>query len=288
MAVDIDTPGVARLMADRLREHMHETGARKGKYSWRIKPSNLGGDCVAQLWYAYRWAKKSDIPAPRQRIFDVGNASEERLVRYLREAGWSVQDTDPSKAGRDFDQWNFKALDGHISAYLDAKGSHPEFTQGEEIVIEFKTMRHDKFNTLVAKQSIKLVNYAYYVQHVMYLKAENKRFGLMMVECKSTSELYFEFIRRDDETADRAMSVAHTVRDARQRPARIAESSTFRLCKTCDFQGVCHLGEPMDVNCRSCVNCVAMEGGKFRCLRFGPIPGEKEILEACDCYEAIR
>lgn len=288
MAVDIDTPGVARLMADRVAARMDEVGGKPGKYSWRVKPSNLGGECVAKLWFAYRWAAKKQIPAKLQRIFDVGNASENRLVRYLREAGWNVRDKDPSKIGSNFEQWNFKALEGHISAYLDALGDHPEFTQSEEIVIEFKTMNKDKFNQVVAKQSIKLINYEYYVQHVMYLKAYNKRYGLMMIECKNTSEFYFEFIRRDDEVADRAMAVAHTVKDARQRPARIAESPTYSKCKTCDFLGVCHLGERMDKNCRSCVNCVAMEGGKFKCLRFGPIPGEQEILAACDCYEAIQ
>ena len=125
--LDLSIPGAKKLLADRIRENIDSVTTVKGKHSWRIKPSSLGKECIAANWYSYRWAKRVGKPGRVGRIFDKGHETEPRLLEYLRASGWIVWDRDPNKAPDDkFPQFGFKALDGHISAYLDGIGNHPE------------------------------------------------------------------------------------------------------------------------------------------------------------------
>ncbi len=290
--IDLTIPGAKKLLAEQIQADIEAASVRPGKHSWRIKPSNLGKECVAKLWYAFRWAKKTDIPGRVGNIFDAGNDTEPRLMEKLRRAGWEVLDEDPSKADREnFRQWNFKALDGHMSAYLDGIGRHPERTSNVWALIEAKSYNKRRFSALVAK-TVKQSDFEYYGQVVIYLKAYDLPFCVFIAECKDNGEEHIEIIGRDDDIADRLMSIGHTVKTSRVRPARVAESAAFHLCKQCEFQGICHLGEQPERNCRSCVHAVAIEGGKFGCAAFNQIiPSKEHIIEfapTCPHYEAIR
>lgn len=285
---DLSTPGFAKLIADKIKAQIDTVTSRPAQYSWRIKPSNLGSDCVAKLWYAYRWAKRKPIEGRIGRIFGVGSAFEAPIMEWLRAAGWEILDKDPNKVGTKYEQWNFKALDGHISAYLDAKGRHPEYLNNAWLNVEAKSYKKSRFGQLVNK-GVKASDYEYYTQLSIYAEAENLAGTLFFAMCKDDSDIHIEIIPRDDETAHRAMRIAQTIKDSRARPARIAESAAFHTCKMCDFVGVCHLGEPVDRNCRSCVYVVPIAGGRFACSGWNMvIPGEKEIMQACPQYEAIK
>lgn len=291
--IDFAVPGAARLAADRITAAVDAATARPGKYSWRIKPSALGGECVARLWYAYRWAAKKDVPGKLGRIFDDGDMYEPRIVEWLRSSGWTIQDKDPSKIGTKFEQWNFKALDGHVSSYLDGIAMHPEFTGGVWALLECKSANKRRFGLLVSKKSVKLADFKEYTQLCIYMEALNLPFAVYVRVCKDDADLYVELVPRDPETAERALRIALTVRDSRARPARITETPSYHVCKNeCDFVGVCHLGEPSDRNCRSCTNSVPIEKGKFGCNAFSEvIPNEKHIIEfakTCPHYQAIR
>lgn len=290
--IDLTVPGSTKLLAEQIQADITATGARPGKYSWRIKPSNLGKECVAQLWYSFRWVRKTDIPAQLGNVFDAGNDTEPRLMAKLRRAGWEVLDEDPSKAHKEsFRQWNFKALDGHMSAYLDGIGRHPVRTGGLWALIEAKSYNKRRFGLLVSK-GVQLSDFEYYVQVVIYLKAYDLPFCVFICECKDNGEEHVEIITRNDDIADRHMSIGQTVKNTRVRPARVAESAAFHKCKQCDFAGVCHLGEQPDKNCRSCVNAVAIENGKFGCVAYQQvIPDQKHMMEyapTCPHYEAVR
>jgi len=290
--IDLTIPGAARLLADRVQAAVEDTTALPGKHSWRIKVSALGGECVAKQWYAFRWVAKRDIPGKLARIFDDGNVYEPRIVDWLKRSGWMIEDKDPSKIGTRFEQWNFKALDGHISAFLDGIGSHPEFTQGVRILVEAKSYNKRRFGLLVGKKSVKAADYEYYTQICCYMEAYNLPYCVFFCVCKDDADLYVEIVPRDPATAERALRIATTVKDSRARPGRVAETPSFHICKHCDFVGVCHLGETPERNCRSCVNAVPIAGGKFGCMAFNEvIPNEKHIIEfalTCPHYQAIQ
>jgi len=286
---DLSIPGATRLIADKIKAQIDTVTEQPAKYSWRIKPSNLGSECVAALWYAYRWVKRNPIDGRIGRIFGSGSAFEAPTMDWLRKAGWEILDKDPSKIGTKFEQWNFKALDGHISAYLDAVGRHPDYCNGAWGNVEAKSYNKRRFGALVNKQSVKITEYEYYVQACIYMQAFNLPFTLLIAVCKDDSDIYVEIIPRDDDTANRAMRLAETVKTSRVRPAKIAESPAFHVCKRCDFVGICHLGEQPDRNCRSCIHVTPTDNGKFGCSYWQlAIPGEKEIMQACPQYEAIK
>ena len=289
--LDLTTPGATRLLADHIKGDIDRVTTKPGKYSWRIKPSSLGGDCVAKIWYAFRWVRKSTPPPRIQRIFDVGNAFEQPIVDWLRAAGWELYDKDPSKIGSKFEQWNFKALDGHMSAYLDGIGAHSERTGGVFGNIEAKSYNKRRFNMLTNKVSVKAADYEYYVQACIYMMGYNLPFTVLVAVCKDDGDVHIDVFLRDDETAMRALSIGDTIKNSRVRPARIAQSAAFHKCKECPYVGVCHLGELPDKNCRSCVHSVPIEGGKFGCSRHNClIPDETAINTyptQCGTYEAV-
>lgn len=287
--IDLSLPGATKMLADQIVSGIDAATALQGKHSWRVKPSSLGKECVAAGWYAFRWAKRVNKPGKVARIFAKGHDTEPRLIDYLRRSGWLIADRDPSKIGTNFEQWNFKALDGHLSAYLDGIGSHPVITAGAEILIEAKSYNKRRFNLLVSKGNVKLTDYEYYVQVCLYMAGYNLPWTLLICECKDDGDIHVEVIMRDDETAQRALNVGHTIKSNRIRPARVAESAAYHVCKTCDFLGVCHLGEPVEKNCRSCLSCVAIDGGKFYCERWNAvIPNETAIMGACPHHDPIK
>jgi len=286
--IDLTIPGARKLLADKVTAQIDAATVVKGKHAWRIKPSAVGKDCIAAGWYGYRWAKRADKPGRVGRIFGKGHDTEPRLMTYLRASGWHVWDVDPRKAPDDkFPQFNFKALDGHMSAYLDGIGYHPELTEGVNVLVEAKSYKKSRFTQLISK-TVKAADYEYYVQICLYMQGYELPYCVFICECKDDSDIYIEIVLRDDETANRALQVGNTIKTSRVRPARVAESPAFHQCKTCDFLGVCHLGEKPETNCRSCINCVAVAGGKFACEKYGPIPNEQAILAACNEHEPIK
>jgi hypothetical protein len=220
---------------------------------------------------------------------DRGTDRENSLVKYLRQAGWIVQDTDPSKEGKKFNQWNFTAIDGHVSAYLDGIMYHPEFFEGQKVLLELKTMAKGRFGRLQSKKSVMVTEPEYHGQVQLYMHGYNLNFCVFFAECQDTQEIYVEVIRRDPEYAQRLLMLADTVKNSRLRPARVAQSPTYHKCKSCEFLNICHYDAQVDRNCRSCVNAMAVEGGRFYCNRWAAfIPNEQAILAACPHHEPIK
>lgn len=287
--IDYNAPGALRLIADQIADGIETHTARPAKYSWRIKPSKLGGECIAQIWYAFRWVSRSPIEGQSARRMDRGTDRENSLVRYLRQAGWTVQDTDPSKEGRKFNQWNFKAFDGHVSAYLDGIIWHADYFGGFKVLLELKTMAKGRFGRLASKRSLMVTEPEYYGQIQLYMSGYALPYCVFFAECQDTQEIYVEVIRFDPEYAARLLTIAEAVKNSRLRPARVAQSPTYYGCKNCEFLHVCHYDANVDRNCRSCVNAIAAEGGRFYCDKWKAfIPDEKAMLEACPHHDPVK
>jgi ribosomal protein S27E len=287
--LDLSVIGTPRLLADQIGVECDAANVLPGRYSWRVKASQLAGDCLAAQWYAFRWVKKAPIPARIARIFSVGNTAEQRFVEGYRKAGWTVLDIDPAKASSKFPQWNATDLLGHMSMYADAKASHPVHTGGALVLHEYKTMNKRDFGTLQSKQSIQAVKPEYYGQSVIYLHKFELPWSLLTVECKDTQEIYREIVLPNPDYALKLLAYGEMIASSRVRLSRVAENPTYFKCKGCDFKDICHHDAPVDFNCRSCTFSRAIEGGKFACDFWqATIPNEAAILAGCQHYEAIR
>ena len=54
--------------------------------------SQIGGRCARKAWYGFRWAYQEKHLGRMLRLFSRGHEEEHRFVRYLRLAGFEVQD----------------------------------------------------------------------------------------------------------------------------------------------------------------------------------------------------
>jgi hypothetical protein len=297
------------------------------KFSWRVAPSSLGDECVARLWLKFRWTAKAQKPGRINRIFKRGNGREDYFTALLRRDGWEVRDYaqrlvmrsgDGKYFAQDWEddiapgyedvhqdpwhiaecrqqdkwllkQWRLVRFNGHMSGYSDGRARHPIYTNGEWIGVEYKTYNTKRFTTLVnGKGGVKTSDYEYYVQVVTYLKEFDLPWCLFLAENKNDDDIYPEIILRDDATAEQRLTTAHTVITSPTMPARFAQSPAHHVCKYCDWVGVCHNGVPVEINCRSCRNCEATEGGKFKCNKWqAVIPDEEAILAACPHHTPV-
>lgn len=324
---DLKAPGVAKLLADKVKTAIDNNSAADGppKFSWRVSPSSLGDECVARLWLKFRWTARAQKPGRINRLFNRGGGREDYFTALLRRDGWEVrdyaqrlvwkQDTNtylavdweaPIPANfqdvhqepfhiseckrRDkwmLKQWRMVQFNGHVSGYSDGRARHPVYTDGQWIGVEYKTYNTKRF-VETASKGVKAVDYEYYVQVVTYLKEFDLPWCLFLAENKNDDDIYPEVILRDDATAEHRMKIAHTVITSPTMPAKFAQSPAHHVCKFCDWVDVCHNGKAPEINCRSCRFAEATEGGKFKCNKWqAVIPGEKEIMAACPQYTPV-
>jgi hypothetical protein len=272
-------------MAAGLEEHARTLAP--SKYSWRIKPSDLGHECSAYLWNKFRWFRKEEVPGRIARIFEEGRRSEQVIADGLRGSGWTIRDVDPERAGKKIQQFKMTDLGGHLSNYIDGFGSHPVLTGGEEIICEYKSTHGGVFTKLFKEQSVAKVIDKYYIQCLLGMMYFDKPYTLFIAMNKNDSDIYSEIIPRNDDVAKQFIHRATDIVNASGMPGKVSQNASYFKCKMCEFSGICHEGETPDRNCRSCVNAVAIDGPNWQCNHWNrEIPND--FLEAgCDAYKPI-
>jgi len=82
--------------------------------------SIIADDCERKLWYGFRWAKPIDFPPRIRRRFETGHLMEERVIRRMEDAGFSVQHINP-KARNPAKQYGaeYGPLGGLFRGHLD-------------------------------------------------------------------------------------------------------------------------------------------------------------------------
>jgi hypothetical protein len=287
--LDLTAPGALALAADQIKAQIDEAGELPARFSWRIKPSSLGGECVARIWYAWRWASKRTTPGRLARTFDRGNEAEARMCAYIRKAGWVIMDEDPERLHLKKKQYKAKALNKHLASFIDGLCYHEEHTAFMFWLLELKTMSRGRFNQLIAKRSVQQKENQYYTQLQIYMHLMQKPYCLFVAECTEDQEIYTEVIPYNAEVALRALELGTIVMTSNIRPARVAETPAFGVCKSCEHLPVCHLGARAEKNCRSCLHIEAIDGGQFKCNKWNAtIPGEAEMLQGCPEHEGIK
>lgn len=106
--------------------------------------SVIAQQCPRALWYQFRWWARDLFPARIMRRFETGNTYEERVVRWLRLAGFEIRDKNP-RARNDKKQYRGELSAGLLAGHLDGFIRH-EHLLPDWAELEIKAMVSAKYS----------------------------------------------------------------------------------------------------------------------------------------------
>lgn len=254
--------------------------------------SLIGRPCERELFYHFRWAKKSQFGGRMLRLFSRGHREEVQLVKLLRNIGCNVSEVD--KDGR---QYQISDIEGHFGGSLDGMANNvPTLNPSEVVLLEFKTHNTKSFSFLANtaaglkpgdEPALKQCKPEHWSQMQIYMHKRGLKMGLYMAVNKNDDDIYFEFVLYDPEAGPLLIEKARRVILARKPPARVGNHPSWHQCRWCDFSKICHYGEPMEKSCRSCAHSSAADDAKWYCDKWAALIPVEWIAKGCDGYEKI-
>lgn len=260
-----------------------EDEAAQPPFRSHLGGSMIGRPCEREIWYGFRWAKRSSFQGRMLRLFNRGHREEERFVGYLKRIGINVREFD--EQGR---QWRILDVDGHFGGSLDGLATNvPGLDPDEEILLEFKTHNTKSFCGLVG-DTVRVNKPVHWAQMQIYMHKRGLKLALYMAVNKNDDDLYCEWVPYDQPEAEKLLAKAKRIIEAKQPPNRIGSNPSWYECKWCDYKDICHMAEPMLKNCRTCQSSTPVEDGKWHCNRWNAIIPSDAMLAGCDNYEQIH
>lgn len=261
-------------------ETFYEQGHRN-----HMGASGLGEECWRKLWYDFRWTKEEHFDGRMMRLFNVGHAAEPRFVTYLRGIGFEVREFD-----EDGKQFRVSGALGHYGGSLDGICKAPARYQLSEDIIflnEFKTNGTGSTFDKVEKDGVAKAKPRHFAQMSQYGYKYGIKYGIYLIENKNDSSITFKIVVLDWNLGKQLEKKAEQIIFSKEPPPRISENSSFQNCKWCHQAGICHKGEPVEVNCRSCRHSEPIENAQWKCYRFGMTIPSDFIPKGCEHHVGI-
>lgn len=281
--VDFDEASVELLGEDSFRSHL---GA-----------SIIGKKCSRQIWYAFRWVLKPDFSSKHKthgqmlRLFNRGQREEAPVMQIMKKQGFRFLDppVDP-KTGFPGQHRMQKQAYGHMGGSMDAIGYLPEkFNFPHLVLFEFKTANAKSFRE-TKRDGLKVNKSEHWAQMCTYGRDKDIHYGMYIVVNKDTDEVYFEFVMLNhdlgQDMVNKGEMIVLSATDAP--PNRISESAAIFDCKACQFSDICHYGDEVVKNCRSCRHASAIQDGQWQCNLYGNVIPPDFIPKGCDNHEGIK
>lgn len=253
-------------------QDLMQDGPRK-----HLGASVIGHNCKAHLWLHFRHAKRELFSGRMLRLFDRGQMEEARVMRWLQAAGWMMLDA----------QARFSECNGHFGGSCDGiLKPPPDLGLPERILWECKTFKDGSdYKKLWTDRNLMISNKKHYSQMCLYGCAFGLEYGLYTAVNKNNDEIYYEIVKLDHTFAKSLVEKAASIIESNEKPLGIASSKAYYECKNCVFSGICHDSEKPEMNCRSCRFASAVEGGNWKCEKFGIIP-TKNVKDGCGNWES--
>lgn len=250
-----------------------KVSANSANDSLTLRASAMGHECDRALWYALRWAVPHKPVEPRiQRIFDNGHDREARIVSYLKTAGLTVEEADPT-TGK---QWRVVLADGALTGSADGVVTGVPDAPVARHLLEIKTMNRKRWQDW-RRKGVKASDPKYYTQMQIYMRGLGLTRALFVSECQDTKEIETERVKYDEAVAASIEARAARIFAARSAPERIGKAGSWP-CNLCAAHDVCHGIEMPRRNCRT---CIAVKPNTFAwwCSRHG-----RPATEMCDLH----
>jgi len=287
-----------------------------------IGASIIGSACTRSLWYTFRGAKEVSFPARILRRFESGDHYESRLIEWLVEAGYEVRCENP-RAKNNKKQYAAEEYGGLFRGHVDG------FVKGHELdcwhLLEVKAMASAKYKQdsdgepcknkqsgslegrwwRVKRLGCKKTQPTHYAQMQAYMGFSQDHYEKWGLEGPITKALYVcintdtdqihaEVIDFDAAWYNRIRSRVMEIARSIEPPSRLHQNPSDFDCRYCDYQGICHLAEPMRIECRTCKHATMMVPGdkgyyakraQWTCTLHKQSCG---TFEACEQYETIE
>lgn len=281
--ISSDDPNFASLVEARLiafdEEYAIET--HPAKHRSHLGASAIGEECWRKLWYSFRWVKLQQAEGRMRRLWNRGNREESEFEEFLIWAGVRIQSINPATNK----QYVFSKVNGHYGGSTDGIGLIT-WANMYPIIVEYKTFGSKYFEKL-KKEKVRTSNPKYFAQMSSYGAEFGTRHALFGAVNKDTDERYWEFVALDWNYAIELEKKATDIIYSTTPPMRISSQAAFWQCKFCMFQNICHYGEKVEKNCRSCVNAVPTDKGSWTCNKWKAIIPKEAIAAGCDAWEGI-
>lgn len=253
-------------------------------HRWHLGASSIGGPCDRALWYTFHWATKDSRNGRMKRLHERGKEEEAKINKMLRGIGCKVNDINPD-TGK---QWVVSWHKGHFGGSMDGElWLPPSWNIPNKFIPEFKTSGTGAAFNNYEKKGLEVHKEQYFMQHSLYGYGRKCMDGLFIAVNKNDDDLYIEPVELSAERAEFGIRRAANIITTDYVPAKISTKSTYFECVMCDHKSVCHNGESMDINCRSCVYSEPVDNAEWRCNRFGQEIPRDFVPKACEHYKAL-
>jgi len=200
--------------------------------------SRWGEACERKLAYEFHHTPKDKgFSGQTYRIFDAGHDYEDRVVEYMRLAGFKLENEN-----EDGKQIGFFVADGKLGGHCDGIIHSGPIDLPYPLVFECKSLNEKSWNDTKRKgvKESKPVYYAQIQTYCAYFDVPNG--GLFVAINKNNGEIHYEHVPFDARTAqdvsDRALRVVKSSRP--EELSRITDDPANFQCRFCDYKTNCH------------------------------------------------
>ena len=251
--------------------HKYQSGHRE-----HLGASVMGESCSRKLFYIFRWCKLEKFSGRMVRLFQVGHNFEPRATEYLRACGFEVHEA----------QIKITGCNDHYGGSIDAKAYDP--TLDKYFICEFKTSGTGIGFTDVETKGLEKAKPKHWAQMCQYGYKHGIKYGIYLIENKNDSDITVQVVELDWELGHHLENKAFDIIEAKSPPHKISQQPSYYECKYCNFQDICHFGEAVEENCRSCKNASPVERGEWFCSKYSTVIPKDQIPLKHECHESIN
>ena len=269
-------------LSDQIESNINKWCADKYNTGHRnhLGASEMGEACSRKLWYKFRHVKKEIHEGRVRRLFQVGHEAEPRFKMYLEGIGFTVYDR-----ADNMEQFHISAHNGHYGGSLDGIAKHPEYG---EFLLEFKTNGTGAGYNNVGIHGVKNTKPKHFAQMSQYGLHYKLKYALYLIENKNDSDITVQIVELDWNIGEEMQKKAGDIIHSQVPPPKISLNDAFWECKICSFVDVCHHGESVEVNCRSCKYAEPANEGNWKCNLFNANIPSEFVAKGCDKHVSIN